>query len=69
MATLEDIAKKVGVSKSTVSKALSGAGDVSQNMRRMVLEAAVELGYSRLVRSDDTPRLAIFITNMEYLRR
>ena len=69
MATLEDIAKKVGVSKSTVSKALSGAGDVSQTMRRMVLEAAVELGYSRLVRSDDTPKLAIFITNMDYLRR
>ena len=43
MATLEDIAKKVGVSKSTVSKALSGAGDVSQSMRRMVLEAAVAL--------------------------
>lgn len=67
MATLEDIARKVGVSKSTVSKALSGAGDVSQNMRRMVLEAAVELGYSRLQRSDVKPRLAIFITNMDYL--
>ena len=67
MATLEDIAKKVGVSKSTVSKALNGAGDVSQSMRRMVLEAAVELGYSRLRRVDDVPRLAIFITNMNYL--
>ena len=69
MATLEDIAKKVGVSKSTVSKALSGAGDVSQSMRRMVLEAAVELGYSRLRRSDDAPRLAVFITNMNYETR
>lgn len=66
MATLEDIAKKVGVSKSTVSKALSGAGDVSASMRRTVLEAAVELGYSRLRRSEDVPRLAIFITNMDY---
>jgi len=66
MATLEDIAKKVGVSKSTVSKALSGAGDVSQSMRRMVLEAAVELGYSRLRRGDDAPKLAVFITNMDY---
>ena len=69
MATLEDIARKVGVSKSTVSKALNGAGDVSEAMRRMVLEAAVELGYSRLRRSDDTPRLAVFITNMDYLHR
>lgn len=66
MATLEDIAKKVGVSKSTVSKALNGAGDVSQTMRRMVLEAAVELGYSRLRRVDDAPKLAVFITNMDY---
>lgn len=66
MATLEDIAKKVGVSKSTVSKALSGAADVSPSMRRMVLEAAVELGYSRLRRSDDAPKLAVFITNMDY---
>ena len=69
MATLEDIAKKVGVSKSTVSKALNGAGDVSQTMRRKVLEAAVELGYTRLRRSDDAPLLAVFITNMEYTRR
>lgn len=68
LATLEDIAKKVGVSKSTVSKALSGAGDVSQNMRRKVLEAAVELGYTRLRRVDDAPKLAVFITNMNYTR-
>lgn len=68
MATLEDIAKKVGVSKSTVSKALSGAGDVSESMRRTVLEAAVELGYSRLRRSEDVPRLAVFVTNMDYTK-
>ena len=53
MATLEDIARKVGVSKSTVSKALSGAGDVSEAMRRTVLDAAVELGYSRLRRIEE----------------
>lgn len=69
MATLEDIAKKVGVSKSTVSKALNGAGDVSESMRRMVLDAAVELGYSRLRRAEETPRLAIFITNMDYQKK
>lgn len=66
MATLEDIAKKVGVSKSTVSKALSGAGDVSENMRRIILEAAVEMGYTRLRRGEEAPKLAIFITNMDY---
>lgn len=66
MATLDDIARNLGVSKSTVSKALSGAGDVSESMRRTVLETAVELGYTRPRRGEEPPRLAIFVTNMEY---
>lgn len=65
MATLEDIAKKIGVSKSTVSKALSGAGDVSESMRRLVLESAVELGYSRLRRSDDMQKLVILTADSD----
>lgn len=69
MATLEDIAKKVGVSKSTVSKALNGAGDVSAAMRRAVMDAAVELGYSRLRRGEEAPKLALFITNMLYEKK
>ena len=66
MATLEDIARQLGVSKSTVSKALSGAKDVSSAMRQTVLEKAVELGYSRVVRSADAPKIALFITNIAY---
>ncbi len=66
MATLDDIARELGVSKSTVSKALSGAKDVSKAMRQTVLEKAVELGYSRGVRNTTAPRIAIFITNMEF---
>lgn len=52
MATLEDIARTLGVSKGTVSKALSGAGGVSDAMRQSVVETAVELGYSRICRKD-----------------
>lgn len=66
MATLEDIGRVLGVSKSTVSKALSGADDVSEAMRRSVLETAVELGYSRPHRDNEAPRIALFITNMGY---
>lgn len=66
MATLEDIARSLGVAKSTVSKALNGAGDVSESMRRAVLETAVELGYTRLRRGEEAPKLAVFITNMQY---
>ena len=48
MATLDDIAKELGVSKSTVSKALSGAKDVSSAMRQSVLVNAVEMGYESI---------------------
>ena len=65
MATLDDIARQLGVAKSTVSKALNGADDVSENMRRAVLEKAVELGYSRALRGAQ-PRIALFVTNMRY---
>ena len=66
MATLDDIARELGISKSTVSKALNDARDVSKRMKQAVLEKAVELGYSRTERTSATPRLAVFVTNMEY---
>lgn len=66
MATMNDIAKRLGISKGTVSKALSGAEDVSETMRKSVLETAVELGYSRISRSGSGKRLCIFIENMAY---
>ena len=50
MTRIEDIAKKLEISKSTVSKALNGASDVSETLRKTVLETAVELGYSRSTR-------------------
>ena len=65
MATLDDIARQLGVAKSTVSKALNGADDVSESTRRAVLEKAVEVGYSRALRGA-TPRIAVFVTNMDY---
>ena len=68
MATLEDIARSLGISKSTVSKALSGAKDISKAMRQSVLERAVEMGYSRNARSADMPRIAVFVINMEYTK-
>ena len=68
MATLEDIARVLGVTKGTVSKALNGAVDVSEAMRRSVVETAVELGYSRPRRGNEAPRIAVFITNMAYAR-
>jgi len=63
---MEDIAKKLGVTKGTVSKAMSGAPDVSESMRKTIMETAVELGYTRLARTGEAKRLCIFIENMLY---
>lgn len=66
MATMDDIAKRLGVSKGTVSKALSGAEGISEAMRKTILETAVEMGYTRLNRSNSSPKIAAFIENMDY---
>ena len=68
MATLDDIAQELGLSKGTVSKALNGAKDISKKTRQIVLEKAVELGYSRAARSSDAPRVAVFVIHMEYTK-
>lgn len=67
MATMEEIAKALGLSKGTVSKALSGAKDVGEATRKAVMEKALEMGYSRALRKANAPRIALFITNMAYL--
>lgn len=66
MATMEEIARALGVSKGTVSKALSGARDISETTRQTILEKAVEMGYSRALRKANAPKIAVFITNMEH---
>ena len=67
MATMADIAKKVGVSKGTVSKAINGAPDISETLRKTILETAVELGYLR-ARRGAARTLAILVANMGYTK-
>lgn len=65
MATINDIAQKLGISKSTVSKGLNNATDISAETRRKILNAAAELGYvSKHLQSEDK-KLCIFIENMD----
>lgn len=45
MVTLADVAKRAGVSSSTVSYVLSGKRTISEETRRRVEEAVAELGY------------------------
>ncbi|WP_309064930.1 LacI family DNA-binding transcriptional regulator [Microbacterium sp.] len=73
--TLQDIADRLGVSRSTASFAITGRGRVSAEMRRRVLEVADELGYrpntvARNLRGARTGMLALRLpphsTSMAY---
>ena len=46
--TTNDIAKALGISRGTVSKALNGKTDVDLHTRRLIIETAAELGYRKL---------------------
>jgi len=45
--TIQDIAKELGLSRNTVSKALRGSETVAEETRFMVLRKAYEMGYSK----------------------
>jgi LacI family transcriptional regulator len=67
MTTIKDIAQKLGVSISTVSKGLNGASDISDELRQAVLDTAVEMGYStKRSRNAEYRKLCLLIENMEY---
>lgn len=67
MITIKDIAKKLGISISTVSKGLNGASDISEDMRQLVLDTALEMGYiSRNKKSTTTHKVSILVENMDY---
>lgn len=66
MATINDIATKLGISKSTVSKGLNNATDISDEMRRRILETAVEVGYINKRAQKHERKICIMVANMEY---
>ena len=45
MISMKDIAKHCGVSVASVSKALNGYSDISEETRQLILKAASEMGY------------------------
>lgn len=66
MATLNDIARRLGISKSTVSKGLNNATDISDEMRRKILETAVEMGYINKRARKSEKKICIMVENMDY---
>lgn len=60
--TIQDIADRLGMAKSTVSKALSGATDISEKTRERVLGCASEMGYQvKTNRASYTKSIVVFI--------
>lgn len=67
MVTIREIADRLGISISTVSKGLNGASDISEQLRQQVLDTAVEMGYStKRSRKIENRRLCLMIENMNY---
>lgn len=68
--TQEDIARQLGVTRITVSKALRDHPDISAGMKKRVLEAASEMGYSpnqiaRQLTSRTTDTIGVVVPDLE----
>ena len=68
MATIKDIAEKLGLPVSTVSKALNGSGEVNEKTRQQVFDTALALGYASRKERKQKPssKICIFIENMGF---
>ncbi|MDQ1210855.1 LacI family DNA-binding transcriptional regulator [Pantoea anthophila] len=71
MATIQEVAKRAGVSKATVSRVLSGKGYVGQEKRQRVLDAIAETGYrpnllARNLATKTSQTIGLVITNTLY---
>lgn len=68
-ATLADIARESGMSRSTVSRALSGKGYVSPENKRLILDTAEKLGYrvstiARALRTQQSMTLGVLVADI-----
>ncbi len=66
--TIDDVSKRLGLSISTISKALNGYPDVSQRTRDLVADTARELGYqpsasARSLRRGQTDKIGLLINH------
>ncbi|MCI1208103.1 MAG: LacI family transcriptional regulator [Treponema sp.] len=68
MTTIKDIAKRLNISVSTVSKGLSGASDVSMETRQLILDTALKMGYQTRQKraAGSSKKICVFIENMGY---
>ena len=68
--TMKDVAQVIGVSTYTVSRALNGKKDISQQLRERILRVAHEMGYvpnvaARGLQSGKTKTIAIVLDDLQ----
>lgn len=67
MVTIKDIANRLGIAPSTVSKGLNNANDISPELKQLVLDTAIEMGYvTKRMKKETHKRLCVFVENMLY---
>ncbi len=69
MTTIKDVAKRAGVSISTVSNALNGLSYVKEDTKKRIMEAVLELNYvpninAKLLKSSITNNYGLFLPNI-----
>lgn len=70
MVTMKEIAARLDIAVSTVSKGLNGANDISEELRQLILDTAIEMGYiPKSLRKENTKKLCIFVEYMEYEKK
>lgn len=47
-----DIARKLGLSRNTISKALNDSSEVTPKTKKLIIETAIEMGYKRISRKE-----------------
>lgn len=67
--TIEEFARRVGVSTATVSRAIHGKGRISPQTRQMILQRMEELGFTPNLHAQSLARQRSRLVGLEYLGR
>ena len=66
--TMQDIADRLGISKVSVSKAMSGKPGISDALRGRIFDTAREMGYDRIPQ-ESARRFAFVVSRNSFWRR